>query len=704
MCCQDLRPFAIVEGHRFKAQEHLRIGAAYGSSEAEDLLPSARTVSRHIEGEYDRVKAIVLEELQQCKQYQNKRHNNRQDLQENIQPEPPKPDPPPRIVQFRAQILALMETLMVKTTSEIVSIFDHIYMDTESELMTTRRQVETLTQRLEERDRLLGRLYAENAHQRYPSDQVEGQQELLDNALFHGQPAQQKTEAVELSLDWSMVKVENQINIEPAEQPHEYQMMLSSSVTEEQQQEQQEQPTTGDQKPHQMHLRARRASTTHRAAEQHHSEDEEEEDDDEEDEEEEEEDSIEQDPDFSPPSPVSDQATPPPPQQRGRPPGHGWPSGRETFIPFSPPQHITSSAQVLQTQDGPRAKCRKIRVHLRDFPTWQMFKMQCLESSGAGNTNPSGARPSIRFDDLLNSTNEELLLRYHTAAAAAGEQPSLQPPQMNLQTAASACPAELTSRVSDSSEPPAIAVQEEAGASATVPEPPHQAASPVVARRRRGRPAGCKSSSSRRSLPLRSCAATSSSTKSSRPQDTSENSRAQYTSELDTSLSIVDTNAQDTSEELDTSFSIVDTRSLQRKQDASQELDNSVSIVDARSLQRKQDASVAEEEAPIDLLSSEGGIIESGSSDMKSKADERTDDWGEDEISTRSSELTSEVIPRKRRRVMEPECNHDVNGALHAVEQILKKRTVEDGQEEVRVKWLPCSSCGAKWKNSWEPA
>lgn len=68
MCCQDLRPFAIVEGRGFKAvaQELLRIGAAYGSSiEAEDLLPSARTVSRHIEGEYDRVKATVLEELKQ---------------------------------------------------------------------------------------------------------------------------------------------------------------------------------------------------------------------------------------------------------------------------------------------------------------------------------------------------------------------------------------------------------------------------------------------------------------------------------------------------------------------------------------------------------------------------------------------------------------------------------------------------------------
>ncbi len=68
MCSQDLRPFAIVEGRGFIefAKELINIGAKYGSSiEIEDVLPSARTVSRHVEDEYERVKKHVMEELQQ---------------------------------------------------------------------------------------------------------------------------------------------------------------------------------------------------------------------------------------------------------------------------------------------------------------------------------------------------------------------------------------------------------------------------------------------------------------------------------------------------------------------------------------------------------------------------------------------------------------------------------------------------------------
>ncbi|XP_063075257.1 histone H3.v1 isoform X2 [Engraulis encrasicolus] len=523
-----------------------------------------------------------------CKQYENQCHNL-QDLQVPLQvppqPKPTKPEPPAKLVQFRTKILALMESLMVKTTSEIVSIFDHIYMDTENELMKTRKQVETLTQRLEEREQPC----APNAHQdqHRPSDQVGEQQEPLHNALAHRQPAPEKTEAMELSLACTMVKVENQVNMEPAVQPYEYQIMLSS-VTDEQQElltsPVRSAEAAGDRQPHQMNLRARAATTT---AEQHHSEWEEEEDEEEEEEEEEMEDSIE-DPDFCPTS-ESDQADLPPlPQQHGRPP-------------------------------------------------------ECLESLGAPN-NPSGVRPSVQFDDLLNSMNGGLL---GDQVESAEKQLSLvqQPPQMNLQTTASAGPEELSSSMS--LEPSAAAVQDiEASA---VPES-DQAASPVA--RRRGRSAGwTPSPSSSPNLPLRSCTATSS----------------------------TQSGAEDTSEKLDTSFA----------------------IVDARSLQQKPADSVAEE-TPNDLLP-EGGI-KGGSSDMKSKADERTDLQGEDDVSRRSFELTSEEIPRKRRRVIEAECKHDVNGALHPVEKIIKKRTAEDGEKEVRVKWLPCSSCGAKWRNSWEPA
>ena len=70
MCSQDIRPFALVEGDGFidVAQELLDIGARYGGTGegtlvAKEVLPCARTVSRHVEGEYEKVKSLVLEEL-----------------------------------------------------------------------------------------------------------------------------------------------------------------------------------------------------------------------------------------------------------------------------------------------------------------------------------------------------------------------------------------------------------------------------------------------------------------------------------------------------------------------------------------------------------------------------------------------------------------------------------------------------------------
>ncbi|RXN09856.1 Transposable element Hobo transposase [Labeo rohita] len=73
MCSQDLRPFAVVEGKGFTnvAQELLNIGAKYGSNvQVEDILPCARTVSRHVEGEYVKIKLLVMEEF---RQYTDKR-------------------------------------------------------------------------------------------------------------------------------------------------------------------------------------------------------------------------------------------------------------------------------------------------------------------------------------------------------------------------------------------------------------------------------------------------------------------------------------------------------------------------------------------------------------------------------------------------------------------------------------------------------
>ncbi|CAM4514069.1 unnamed protein product [Leuciscus chuanchicus] len=72
MCSQDLRPFAVVEGKGFTnvAQELLDIGAKYGSNvQVEDILPCARTVSRHVEGEYEKIKLLVMEELRQTRDH-----------------------------------------------------------------------------------------------------------------------------------------------------------------------------------------------------------------------------------------------------------------------------------------------------------------------------------------------------------------------------------------------------------------------------------------------------------------------------------------------------------------------------------------------------------------------------------------------------------------------------------------------------------
>ena len=53
MCAIDIRPFSIVEGIGFRkfAEKLIAIGAKYGNVSADDLLPSARTVSRHVYSE-----------------------------------------------------------------------------------------------------------------------------------------------------------------------------------------------------------------------------------------------------------------------------------------------------------------------------------------------------------------------------------------------------------------------------------------------------------------------------------------------------------------------------------------------------------------------------------------------------------------------------------------------------------------------------
>ncbi|KAL7889836.1 hypothetical protein AOLI_G00020940 [Acnodon oligacanthus] len=67
-----------------------------------------------------------------------------------------------------------------------------------------------------------------------------------------------------------------------------------------------------------------------------------------------------------------------------------------------------------------------------------------------------------------------------------------------------------------------------------------------------------------------------------------------------------------------------------------------------------------------------------------------------------SAELTQGFNSLSRKRKMS-DCNHDVYNGVFPVEKILRWRNTK-GRNEVRVKWMPCSLCGAKWKNTWEPA
>ncbi|XP_055060799.2 uncharacterized protein [Misgurnus anguillicaudatus] len=56
--------------------------------------------------------------------------------------------------------------------------------------------------------------------------------------------------------------------------------------------------------------------------------------------------------------------------------------------------------------------------------------------------------------------------------------------------------------------------------------------------------------------------------------------------------------------------------------------------------------------------------------------------------------------PKKRKMA---DCTHDAYNGVFPVEKILKWRN-NKGKSEVRVKWMPCTLCGAKFQNTWEPA
>ncbi|XP_012674162.2 uncharacterized protein LOC105892439 isoform X2 [Clupea harengus] len=321
---------------------------------------------------------------------------------------------------FRTRILSLMEAFMVRTTSEIVSIFDEIYMGAETKLMQKRKEVEALTERLKEREQLC----ALNVCHNLPDVKVERGQELLESVLFYGQSVPEMTETVEFPLECVVQKAEGPIKSEPVALPcglitypsiHD-EALLGAPVGAAEGAESAVPPVG---QPHQMKQGTTRSAATAGQGSSVAAQDSA---------------SVRQNLVLNG-APESDQAAPPAVRRRGRPPG------RKNFISSSSPN--ASSSQALQTEDNVNAmvltKKHKKRVRLTDFRTWQEFKKQCMVSSSS-NISPydhsAEQEPLSRADEeLLGSPVEE------EEGAESALPPVGQPHQMKQETTRSAATA-----------------------------------------------------------------------------------------------------------------------------------------------------------------------------------------------------------------------------------------------------------------------
>ena len=71
MCATDIRPFSIMDGPGFQklAQKLISIGVKHGNISVDDVLPSARTVSRHVHSEAEKKRAELKIELEKQKRF-----------------------------------------------------------------------------------------------------------------------------------------------------------------------------------------------------------------------------------------------------------------------------------------------------------------------------------------------------------------------------------------------------------------------------------------------------------------------------------------------------------------------------------------------------------------------------------------------------------------------------------------------------------
>ncbi|XP_048105648.1 protein mel-28-like isoform X3 [Alosa alosa] len=523
---------------------------------------------------------------------------------------------------FRTKILSLMESLMVKTTSEIVSIFDEIYMGAEAELIQRRKEVAALTHRLKEMEQLCTQDVCDNL----PVLKVEPEQRFLETALFHGQPVPESTETVEFALECVVMKAEEPMNAEAMVQQPEYQLELNSVPD----------------APQELLVRA----------------DEE-----------------------LPRAPV-------------------WPAeGAESHFPaVGQPHHHTdqettcstataepSSSKAIEESTGPRQDGEVRGSPLKSNQAFHTIDQQqsqpaeCLEFSSAS-FSPDAHSSSAPQEPLVRADEELPRAPVWPTEGAKSQFPPMGGQPRHQTDQETTCSSMATEDPSATAEPSSsMATEDSLGArqDRVVSGTPKSNEATPAAGRRRGRSAGLSPESL---------------------------SAPGITLHLRSRSAVVNTSGRshDTLDELDSSLCMdpPGTNGL-----LSPKAENSSVVTTGQETTSHCVSSESETENPSDMeVKSTAVKRKKANSKARVKSGDTNQQGKEDTSLKRSSAEKSEKIPRKKRRMTDPECKHDVNGAFYPFEKILQRRTTVDGQEEVRVKWWPCSSCGAKWRNSWEPA
>ncbi|XP_051559989.1 zinc finger protein 184-like [Myxocyprinus asiaticus] len=108
---------------------------------------------------------------------------------------------------------------------------------------------------------------------------------------------------------------------------------------------------------------------------------------------------------------------------------------------------------------------------------------------------------------------------------------------------------------------------------------------------------------------------------------------------------------------------------------------------------RKVYAVMATSSCQIQMNKDASGLTSPNEHESDKVTDDRKHSCGSDE-----SGLCS---PSRKHKMAD--CSHDAYNGVFPVEKILRWRN-NKGRNEVRVKWMPCSLCGAKFQNTWEPA